>query len=449
MILFLVIIGFLLVHLFVAFKYRHHKINIYEEKTNIHYSYGLLIPCYNEEVVIEASLANIEQIDYDNFEIIFINDGSSDRTLDILNDHLKLQAIDDAMMQIKTKDVRKTYKSTVYENVFVIDKENGGKSDSLNAGINFTSCENVVTLDADSVLREDALLYINAAFQDQKTIAVGGNVIVAQCVDKYTGQDIYLKQSDNILETTQAIEYARGFYVLKNSYAKFNALAIISGAFGTFNADVMRELGGFIETVGEDIDITIKFNRYALENDRKIKYEDRAMCFTEAPNNWSDIQKQRIRWQKAFIDALKNNDDFLLFNFWRNKLAFFMLVENFFIVYYSTILTMIFLIIILTDVITSRQVSIVFYILLFIGTISFILYDIVTYLVMKESATLKFDKLKFLPMIKVLIYEFFYYRFRMIGIILYGTVEYFFKPGGWNKVNRIGSIKNEQEKKDE
>ncbi len=448
MIIFIAIIVFLMVHLYVAFKYRKKRKNIYEKQAEIYYSFGLLIPCYNEEVVLDASLKNINQIDYDNFQIIYINDGSSDRTMEILKNKLSLEPISGYVETIETKTVKQVYKSNLYDNVYVIDKENGGKSDSLNAGINFTECENVITLDADSVLREDALLYINNALQDRKTIAVGGNVIVAQCVDKYVGQDIYLKMSDNILENTQAIEYMRGFYILKNSYANFNALAIISGAFGTFNTDIMRKLGGFIDTVGEDIDITIKFNRYALEHNLRIKYEDRAMCFTEVPNNWSDIQKQRIRWQKAFIDAIKHNADFLLKNFFRNKLAFFMFVENFFIVYYSTLITMLFMGIILIDIFTYRQVSAFFYILLFIGTLSFIMYDLVTYLVMKESGTLKFDKLKLLPIIKVLLYEFFYYRFRMILIILYASVAYFFNPGGWNKVNRIGTIQQEEEQED-
>ncbi len=445
MIVFLIIIIFLMVHLYVAVRYRNTKINVYKKEIDIMYSYGLLIPCYNEEVVLEASLKNIEQIDYENFEIIYINDGSSDRTMEILFNELDLVKVDTYKEQIKTKLVKAVYQSQKYANVFVIDKENGGKSDSLNAGINFTSCENVITLDADSVLREDALLYINAAFQDRRTIAVGGNVVVAQCVDKYIGNDIKLKMSDNILENTQAIEYFRGFYVLKNSYAHFNALAIISGAFGTFNKDVMFKVGGFIDTVGEDIDITIKFNRYALEYDMRIKYEDRAMCFTEAPNNWSDIQKQRIRWQKAFIDALKHNADFLLKNFWRNKLAFFMFIENFFIVYYSTIITMLFMGVVIVDLFTAKSVGLIFYILLIIGAISFIMYDAATYKIMRTSDTLKFDDIKFGSVVKVLAYEFFYYRFRMIMIILYASVEYFFKPGGWNKVNRIGTIKNEEE----
>ncbi len=444
MVIFLIIIVFLMVHLFVAYKYRNQKKNIYEKEMQISYSYGLLIPCYNEEVVLSASLKNIEQIDYDNLEIIYINDGSTDQTLAILQENLKLKPISTKLGTIKTKQVIQTYQSTIYEHVYVIDKENGGKSDALNVGINFTTCENVITLDADSVLREDALLYINAAFQDRKTIAVGGNVVVAQCVDTYMGEDIKLQLSDNILENTQAIEYFRGFYVLKNSYAHFNALAIISGAFGTFNTDVMRKVNGFIETVGEDIDITIKFNRYALKNDLKIKYEDRAMCFTEAPNNWEDIQKQRIRWQKAFIDALKNNADFLLLNFWRNKLAFFMVIENFFIVYYSTLLTLMFLAIVLVDILTYNDLGIMFYILLTIGILSFVMYDITTFLIMKRSGTLKFDDIKLHQVINVLLYEFFYYRFRMIMIILYASIEYFFKPGGWNKVNRIGTIKNQK-----
>ncbi len=101
--------------------------------------------------------------------------------------------------------------------------------------------------------------------------------------------------------------------------------------------------------------------------------------------------------------------------------------------------------VVIIDVFTAKSVSLIFYILLIIGAISFIMYDAATYKIMRTSDTLKFDDIKFWSVVKVLAYEFFYYRFRMIMIILYASVEYFFKPGGWNKVNRIGTIKNEEE----
>lgn len=439
MFLFLIATAFIVFHMVLGLKTHLKKnLNLSDlKKTKTYKGLSLLIPCYNEEVVLKAALDSLKDSSYPNLEIVLINDGSSDRTLDILKEELKLVRVFNRHGKFKSKSIIATYKSTLYDNMFVIDKDNGGKADSLNAGMNFASKEYVVTLDADSVLREDSLYHINYTLQDTDVIAVGGNVVVSQGIKNYDGEVINCNSKGSFLEFAQFIEYLRGFFILKNSYAHLNALSVISGAFGVFNKNVMAAVGGFSDTVGEDIDITIKFNRYAIENNKKIKYNDQAMCFTEVPNNWSDLKKQRVRWQKAFLDAIKNHFGFIVRSSFKNSLAFFMLVENFVFMYATTIITIVGMAFLAISVIQGYKLDVKVYLIFTIGTIVFLAYNIITFKI-AISSKIALDDIKFSKLISLLAYEFLFYRPLSILIILYGTVEYFFNPGGWNKVQRIG-----------
>lgn len=400
-------------------------------------SMSLLIPCYNEEVVIKSAISSIKKLSYSNLEVIFINDGSSDRTLDILKKEFKLKKISYKSGVLESKDIINTYESKTNKNIFVIDKVNGGKADSLNAGINLSSNQYVVTLDADSILKEDALDYINYTLQDEDVIAVGGNVVAAQGVCNYNGSKIYTTLKSKYIERVQFIEYLRGFYILKNSYSKINALSVISGAFGVFNKDIMFEVGGFADTVGEDIDITIKFSKYAKDNNKKIAYNDRALCFTELPNTWGDLSKQRIRWQKAFLDAIKNHRAFILKNIITNSLAFVMLFESFLLLYLTTIVTLVGYICLFGYILRGHTIDSRVYIMFAIGIFMFILHNVITFRIM-DNTCLSREKLSISEIIITLFYEFLFYRPIMNIIIIYGSIEFIFKPGGWNKVSRIG-----------
>lgn len=398
---------------------------------------SLLIPCYNEAVIIRSSIQSLTQQIYPNLEIVFINDGSEDQTMEILKQELELKALPPQEEILMSKKVTATYQSNKYKNMFVIDKENGGKADSLNAGINFTNKEYVVTLDADSILKEDALFEINYSLQDEDVIALGGNVIVAQGVNNFNGKVIKGKLKGRMIERVQFIEYLRGFFVLKNALAGLNALTVISGAFGIFNRKIMLELEGFKDTVGEDIDITIRFNQYADLNGKKMLYNDRALCFTEVPNNWSDVKKQRVRWQKAFLDALKNHRGYLFKYMGIKPLAFFMIIESFLLMYLSTVFTIVGSIYLGIDVLRGNELSPIIYYLLLIGIFIFVTYNIITFKLAKQG-NICLKEIGCYKLLSLLIYEFIWYRPLMITIILYGSVAYCFNPKGWNKVQRIG-----------
>lgn len=442
-------IVFILITIFsVLHLYQVYKNNIFIKKTdnkliqNVkeYKNIGMLVPCYNEEVVLESAINNFTKLKYKNLKIAFINDGSTDKTMDILNELLELVSIefDVSDFIIKSNKVKNVYKSNKYDNIIVIDKENGGKADSLNAGINLVDSDFIVTLDADSILKDDALEQINFTLQDKEVIATGGNIITSQGVKNFSGDVICYNIPKKIVESIQFIDYLKGFFITKNSYANLNALAVISGAFGVFKRDIIFRVNGFTKSVGEDIDITIKFHKYATKNKKKIAFNDQAICFTEVPDNWRDFFKQRIRWQKGFIDAFKNHYKFLLKNMFTDSLAFFMIFENLVLAYISIVCMLIGFYFLGYDALEHIGIGLLMYIVIFIGIIIYLLYDI-TIFIMASRSSIKISK-KYIPkLIFLLVYEVIIYRQIMIIIYVWGTVEYFFRPHSWNKVARNGA----------
>lgn len=217
-------------------------------------SFSIIIPCYNEEDTVQVSVHGLLAMDYQRYEAIYINDGSADNTLRVLDEILDLEEIE---MATVPAGVKKVYQSHKYRKFFVIDKRNGGKSDALNTGIHFAKANLVVTLDADSVLKKDSLIHMNSAFEDEDIVAVGGSIHILQGYEPaYLQNRIGRKQS--LLITLQILEYLKGFYIYKMSLSKQRATAIISGAFGVFQKEILLLAGGFRKSLGEDIDITMR-----------------------------------------------------------------------------------------------------------------------------------------------------------------------------------------------
>lgn len=238
-----------------------------KNKIKRNYSFSVLVPAFNEGKVISQCISGFQQQSFSNAELIIINDGSTDNTLSILKQKLELLPYKYYSMSanLKHSKIIKVYESSIFPNIYVIDKYQGGKADALNAGINFSVNEVIITLDADSVLEKNSLHEMNAAFQDNETVACGGNVLIAQA---FNGEMDNLKPTFKIsgIIRYQFLQYLTAFYLHKRAQASLKTISVIAGAFGAFRKDVLVDINGFRKTIGEDMDITLKLHLWIKEN---------------------------------------------------------------------------------------------------------------------------------------------------------------------------------------
>jgi len=279
---------------------------------------SILVPAYNEEAGILPSVRSLLAINYPEYEVIVINDGSKDRTLEFTIEAFQMKKVQKAIRKsIKTQEIRDVYVSEVYPNLFLIDKVNGGKADALNAGINLSQFPYVCSLDADSVLERDAFLKVMKPIidSDGEVIATGGSIRIANGCKIERGEVVDIRLPDNKFAIMQVIEYMRAFLMGRVGLSQHNMLLIISGAFGVFNKEVIIQVGGYLHsTVGEDMELIVRLHEYV--KDRKLKrsiiYVPDPVCWTEAPEDTSILRKQRSRWHRGLIDSL-----------WKHKNMFF------------------------------------------------------------------------------------------------------------------------------
>ena len=273
---------------------------------------SILAPAYNEQNNVVNNLKSLLTLNYPSYEIIIINDGSKDDTLGKLVKTFNLEPInflDDAALQ--TKKVRNIYKSKnpAFKNVKVIDKVNGGKADSLNAGINYCAHELICCIDVDCILEHDALLKLVKPFlhNTEKVIASGGVIRVANSCKVEDGRIVEVKLPDSFLARAQVVEYFRAFLMGRMAWSRLDGLLLISGAFGIFDKKIAMEAGGYnTKTVGEDMELLVRMRRSMRE--KKIKYTvgfvPDPLCWTEVPDKWRILHRQRNRWTRGTVETL-------------------------------------------------------------------------------------------------------------------------------------------------
>ncbi|WP_420476197.1 glycosyltransferase family 2 protein [Noviherbaspirillum sp. ST9] len=273
---------------------------------------SLLVPAYNEEATIAASVRSMLQLAYSELEIIVINDGSKDSTLQVLQEEFDLQPFPEAYrIQLETKPVNGIYRSTRYPNLRVIDKVNGGKADSLNAGINASRYPLFCGVDADSILQRDSLQRVVKPFlNDATVVATGGTVRVANGCEVSGGFLTRVGLPNNIWALFQVVEYLRAFLFGRLGWSTVNGMLIISGAFGLFRKEVVIEAGGYRpKTIGEDMELVVRMHRLlrARRQPYRIEFVPDPVCWTEAPEDVATLRNQRIRWQRGLSESLSAN----------------------------------------------------------------------------------------------------------------------------------------------
>lgn len=289
-------------------------------------SISIIAPAYNEEKSIIESVTSLLNLKYPSYEVIVVNDGSKDQTIDVLIDHFKLERKHPFFKQpLQTKELRGVYVNRKIPNLIVIDKQNGGKADALNMGINVAKSTYVCGIDADSLLEEEALLKLMSITLDDpiEHIAIGGNILpVNDCmVDK--GKVELNKLGEKPIVRFQTLEYLRAFTTGRIGWSKLRSLLIISGAFGLFNRKTLLDTGGYLtisgalkkDTVGEDMELVVRLTYQALTQKKKyrVDYVHHANCYTELPSDLISLMKQRNRWQRGLLDILSYHRK-LLFN---------------------------------------------------------------------------------------------------------------------------------------
>ncbi len=267
---------------------------------------SVLVPAYNESATIEASLTAILTLDYRTYEVVVINDGSKDDTLERLRAAFDLYEVPRIHPEsVKTMPIRGQYRSRTRPRLLVIDKENGGKADALNAGINAARWPLVIAVDADTLIEPDAMIRLTRPFLLGRNVAaVGGTVRVANGSVVKDGRVLDARVPHRFLPGVQVVEYLRAFLFGRMGWNRLGGNLIISGAFGLFRKDYLLAIGGYSkDSVVEDFDVVVRLHRYLLE--QKIPYivtfVPDPVAWTEVPDTGRVLGSQRERWHRGLL----------------------------------------------------------------------------------------------------------------------------------------------------
>lgn len=271
---------------------------------------SIIVPAYNEEVGVVDSVHSLLSLHYPEMEIIIVNDGSTDHTQEILIEHFQMKPIKKVVRaEIQTKKVIQIFQSQIHPQCILVEKENGGKADALNVGINVSKYPYFCSIDGDSILEEGSLLRVMKPIilSDGEVIAAGGNVRIANGMNMQLGSIFETTLAKNYLVVMQVIEYLRAFLMGRIALSKFNLVLIISGAFSVFSKKWVVEAGGYATgTIGEDMELVVKLHRLIREKGEKkrIEFVPDPVCWTEAPQTLSVLRRQRRRWHQGLLESL-------------------------------------------------------------------------------------------------------------------------------------------------
>lgn len=278
----------------------------------------VLAPAYNEEPTCVEVVRSLLTLEYPEYEIVVVNDGSKDRTLERLTEAFNLvPAPRMPTASLETAEVRQVYQSRRHPSLWVVDKENGGKADALNSGINYCRTPLFCAIDADSLLEREALVRVVRPFlEDSRTIASGGILRIANgCIVEH-GQVVEVRLPRSLLARFQVLEYLRAFLGGRMGWDALDATLIISGAFGIFRRSAAVDAGAYAtDTVGEDMELVVRLHRHHAESGTpyKVHFVPDPVAWTECPESVRVLGRQRDRWQRGLFQTLTRHTK-MLFN---------------------------------------------------------------------------------------------------------------------------------------
>lgn len=274
---------------------------------------SILVPAHNEEVTIADTIRSLLQLDYQLYEIIVVDDGSTDDTARLVRETFHMQQIDRPIHRmVPCQNVLAVFETQEYKvPVTLISKKNGGKADALNMGINASKYPYFVCMDADSVLQYDSLeKIVRPVLEGSNVVAVGGAVRPCNGAEIQNGRVISYRMPHKVLPCMQVLEYDRSFLAARILFDRFNGSIIISGAFGLFKKSVVIDAGGYdTATMGEDMELVVKLHVFCREHHLpyRIRYATDAVCWTQAPERLSDLRKQRRRWHIGLFESMSRH----------------------------------------------------------------------------------------------------------------------------------------------
>lgn len=278
---------------------------------------SLIVAAYNEEAVVVSAIRSLLQIEYPEFEIVIVNDGSRDRTLDVLIAEFDLVLFPEAFRnRLRHARVRGIYRSRSHSQIRVIDKENGGsKSDAINAGLNAARYPLICPLDADTVLQRDSIrLLVQPFLEDPHTVGSGGIVRIANGCEVSGGFLGEIGLPRNPLALFQVLEYLRAFLFGRIGWNTLDALPLISGAFGLFHKETLIALGGYdTKCVAEDMELVLRIHRHFRLSGKpyRLTFVADPVCWTEAPEDLRTLRNQRMRWQRGLLQCMSIHRELL------------------------------------------------------------------------------------------------------------------------------------------
>lgn len=293
------------------YKFKNMRIIKNELKHSYYFPISIVVPSHNEEITIVDSIESLLQLDYKLYEVIIVDDGSTDNTSKKIIEHFNMNKVNKPIRKVlQCKEQKETYE-VKHGNVQVtlIIKEQGGKGDALNMGINASAYPYFLCIDADSMLQKNSLeKIVQPVLENDNVVAVGGLIRIAQCAQWENGNVVRHHLANNPIVSMQVMEYERSFLASRILLDAFNGNLIISGAYGLFKKDIVIAVGGYdTNTLGEDMELVLKMHLFCRNNKMNyaIRYEPNAICWSQAPENLKGIRSQRTRWHLGLYQCMK------------------------------------------------------------------------------------------------------------------------------------------------
>jgi poly-beta-1,6-N-acetyl-D-glucosamine synthase len=412
---------------------------------------SIIAPAFNESKSIIDNIRTLLSLYYNNFEVIIVNDGSTDDTFQKIIQAFELVKVNYYFdYRIPCERIKGVYKSEnpSYNRLTFIDKNNGGKADSLNAGINISRNSLIVTIDSDSIIETDSVLKLVKPFleeKEHKVIGTGGVIRIINSCEVERGHIREIRLPDQILPRLQVLEYTRAFLLGRMAWSHLDGLMLISGAMGMFDRETVIMSGGYsVKTVGEDMELVLRMRRFMAEKGEKyeVTYIPDPLCWTEAPADVKSLRKQRTRWTRGLIESLWTHRR-LFFNGKYGRLGVLGYPYWFFLewlsplIAFSGFLYTIYLVIV-------HKLNLPFFLLLFLFVYTFAVSLSVWAVLFEEITFHKYRKKRDVMRLLVssLVEPFFYPMHTVFAVI--GNIEAMGGKQGWGKATRKGFEKKKR-----